>query len=170
MPRTPPHPTPPHPTPPHPTPPHRAPDSEYDHDHATALPRHRQQFVGAPALPKLSPKPTAGQTLHHGAPTRTFPPFPVRAAAPPTRHSVGLLLLYGALDSHPFSPSHVASGRCVLSAAAAGTPAGVVSAFAEPSGWCAGAVLDVAGCAVCASAAPSSCPPPPPPPSPCAQA
>ena len=29
-------------------------------------------------------------------------------------------------------------------------------AFAEPSGWCAGAVLDVAGCAVCASAAPSS--------------
>ena len=39
-----------------------------------------------------------------------------------------------ALDSHPFFPSHVASGRCVLSAAAAGAPAGVVSAFAEPSG------------------------------------
>ena len=37
-----------------------------------------------------------------------------------------------------------------------GAPAGVVSAFAEPSVWCAGAVLDVAGCAVCASAAPSS--------------
>ena len=34
--------------------------------------------------------------------------------------------------------------------------AGVVSAFAEPSGWCTGAVLDVVGCAVCASAAPSS--------------
>ena len=32
---------------------------------------------------------------------------------------------------------------------------GVVSAFAEPSAWCAGAVLVVAGCAVCASAAPS---------------
>ena len=31
-----------------------------------------------------------------------------------------------------------------------------VSAFAEPSCWCAGAVLNVAGCAVCASAAPSS--------------
>ena len=46
--------------------------------------------------------------------------------------------------------------HCVLSAAAAGAPAGVVSAFAEPSGWCAGAVMDVAGCAVCASAAPSS--------------
>ena len=51
--------------------------------------------------------------------------------------------------------SSVASGRCVLSAAAAGAPAGVVSAFTEPSGWCAGAVLDVAGCAVCVSAAPS---------------
>ena len=48
-----------------------------------------------------------------------------------------------------------ASGRCVLSAAAAGAPAGVVSAFAEPSGWCAGAVLDVAG-AICALAAPNS--------------
>ena len=58
-------------------------------------------------------------------------------------HSVGLLFLYGALDSHPFFPSHVASGRYFLSAAA-GAPAGVVSAFAEPSGWCVGAVLDVA--------------------------
>ena len=48
------------------------------------------------------------------------------------------------------------SGRCVLSAAAAGAPAGVVSAFAGPSGWCDGAVLDVAGCAVCASAAPNN--------------
>ena len=53
-------------------------------------------------------------------------------------------------------PPHVASGRCVLSAAAAGAPAGVVSAFAEPSSWCAGAVLDVAGWAVCASAAPNN--------------
>ena len=60
-----------------------------------------------------------------------------------------------ALDSHPFFPSHVAPGRCFLSAAAAGAPAGVVSAFVEPSGWCAGAVLDVAFCAVCLSAAPS---------------
>ena len=41
-------------------------------------------------------------------------------------------------------------GRCVLSAAAAGALAGVVSAFAEPSSWCVGAVLNVAGCAVCA--------------------
>ena len=48
------------------------------------------------------------------------------------RHSVGWLFLYGALDGHPFFPSHVASGRCVLSAAA-GVPAGVVSASAEPS-------------------------------------
>ena len=38
----------------------------------------------------------------------------------------------------------------------AGAPAGVVSAFAEPSGWCAGAVLDVAWCAVCVSVAPNS--------------
>ena len=38
----------------------------------------------------------------------------------------------------------------------AGALAGVVSAFEEPSGWCAGAVLDVAGCAVWASPAPSS--------------
>ena len=75
---------------------------------------------------------------------------------PPCVTSVGLWFLYGALDSHPFFPSHVASGRCVLSAAAAAAPAGVVSAFAEPSSWCAGAVLNVAGCAVCASAAPSS--------------
>ena len=36
------------------------------------------------------------------------------------------------LDGHPFFPSHVALGCCVLSAAAAGAPAGVVSAFAEP--------------------------------------
>ena len=75
---------------------------------------------------------------------------------PPVWHSVGVLFLYGALDGHPLFPSHVALGRCVLSAAAAGAPAGVVSAFAEPSGWCAGAVLNVAGCAVCVSAAPSS--------------
>ena len=43
-----------------------------------------------------------------------------------------------ALDSHPFFPPHVASGRCFLSAVAAGALAGVVSAFAEPSGCCAG--------------------------------
>ena len=82
------------------------------------------------------------------------------------------LFLYGALDSHPFVPSHVASRRCVLSAAAAGAPAGVVSTFAEPSGRCVGAVLNVAGCAVCVLAAPNSwctggcagcCAPPPPP-------
>ena len=44
----------------------------------------------------------------------------------------------------------------VLSVAAGCAPAGVVCAFAEPSGWCAGAVLVVAGCTVCGSAAPSS--------------
>ena len=73
---------------------------------------------------------------------------------PPVRHSIWLLFLYGALDSHPFFPLHVASGCCFLSAAAAGAPAGAVSAFTEPSGWY--AVLDIARCAVCTSAAPSS--------------
>ena len=34
----------------------------------------------------------------------------------------------------------IPSGCCVLSAAAADAPAGVVCAFVEPSGWCAGAV------------------------------
>ena len=38
----------------------------------------------------------------------------------------GLLFLYGALDSHPFFPPHVVSGRCFLSAAAAGALAGVL--------------------------------------------
>ena len=61
-----------------------------------------------------------------------------------------------ALDSHPFFPLHVAWGCCFLSAAAASAPVSVASAFTEPSGWCAGAVLDVAWCAVCASVAPSS--------------
>ena len=74
----------------------------------------------------------------------------------PRQNRSGQNHLYGALDSHPFFPSRAASGRCFLSAAAAGALAGVVSAFAEPRGWCAGAVLDVAWCAVCASAAPSS--------------
>ena len=75
---------------------------------------------------------------------------------PPVWHSVGLLFLYGALDSHPFFPSHVASGCCFLPAAAAGALAGVVSAFAEPSSWRVGTVLNVAWCAVCVSAAPNS--------------
>ena len=66
------------------------------------------------------------------------------------------MLLYGALDGHPFFPSHVASGRYFLSAAAAGALAGVVSAFAEPSKWCVGTVLNAAWCAVCVSAAPNS--------------
>ena len=43
--------------------------------------------------------------------------------------------LYGALDSHPFFPPHAASGRCILTAATACVPVGVVSAFAEPRNW-----------------------------------
>ena len=64
--------------------------------------------------------------------------------------------LRGPGRGHPFFPSHVASGCCVLSAAAAGVPAGVGSAFAEPGRWCAGAVLDVARCGVGVSAAPNN--------------
>ena len=60
------------------------------------------------------------------------------------------------LDSHPLFPSHVASGCCFLSAAAASALAGVVFCFAEPSNWCVGAVLNVAWCAGCASAAPNN--------------
>ena len=62
---------------------------------------------------------------------------------------------FGIFDFSLKFPSHVASGRCFLPAAAAGAPAGVVSAFTEPSSWCVGAVLNVAWCAVCASAAPN---------------
>ena len=75
---------------------------------------------------------------------------PTKSPPPPCNIPSGCCFFTGALDSHPFFPSHVASGRCVLSAAAAGAPAGVVSAFAEPRRWCAGAVRNVAGCAVCA--------------------
>ena len=78
--------------------------------------------------------------------------------APPVWHSVWLLFLYGALDGHPLFPSHVASGRCFLWAVAAGALAGVISAFAEPSSWCVGTVLNVAWCAVCVSAAPNNWP------------
>ena len=76
---------------------------------------------------------------------------------PPPRVTFRLVVVsLRARDSHPFFASNVASGCCFLLVTAAGAPAGVVAAFAEPSGWCAGAVLDVAGCAVCASVVPSS--------------
>ena len=55
----------------------------------------------------------------------------------------------------PVLPFACCVGCCVLSAAAAAARAGVISAFAEPRGWCAGAVLVAAG-AVCALAVPSS--------------
>ena len=46
---------------------------------------------------------------------------------------------------HRFFPSHAASSRCVLSAAAPCCPAGVVLALAEPSSWRTGVVLVAAG-------------------------
>ena len=109
-------------------------------------------------------RPTSSESARPRVPCRRAPgPVPpgggmgreARYQHPPLPSCDIPLFLYGALDSHPFFPSHVASGRCFLSAAAAGALAGVVSAFAEPSSWCVGAVLNVAG-AVCASAAPSS--------------
>ena len=59
---------------------------------------------------------------------------------PPPPCVTFLLFLYGALDSHPVFPSHVASGHCFLTAAAAGAPAGVV---------CGAQWLVCQGCAGC---------------------
>ena len=110
--------------------------------------------LGLDAAPPPPPSLLAGP-LERGGEGGFCPPPPPRgdtwmcqvmiAIIPPPPCDIPLLFLYAALDSHPFFPSHVASGRCSLSA---GAPAGVVSAFAEPSGWCAGAVPDVAGCGV----------------------
>ena len=58
---------------------------------------------------------------------------------------MGLQFLDGALDSHPSFPSRATSGRCILSAAAACVPNGVVSALAESSSWRNGVVPVVAG-------------------------
>ena len=86
-------------------------------EHGSAPPRQRGRFCSQPPC--------------------TSPP---RALPPPVWHSVWLLFLYGAVDSHPFFPSHVAPGCCFLSVLL------LVSfpTFAKPSGWCAGAALDVA--------------------------
>ena len=67
--------------------------------------------------------------------------------------SVWLLFLYGALDSRLFFLRRVAAFCQPL------RPVLLLVSFPRsrsPVGWCAGAVLDVAGCAVCALAAPSS--------------
>ena len=75
---------------------------------------------------------------------------PPHSGRPPPRcvsvgmWSVGLLFLHGALDSHPLFSSRAASGRCVLTAAAACACAGV-SASAEPRSWHTGSVLVGAG-------------------------
>ena len=58
---------------------------------------------------------------------------------------VGLLFLPRSLDSHPFFPSRVVSGCCVLVATAACVPAGVISASAEPRNWYTRVVLVGAG-------------------------
>ena len=69
----------------------------------------------------------------------------------PTEMATDLQIPHGTIW-HTFIAPHFAISKRHR----AGAPAGVVCAFAEPRGWCAGVVLDVAGCAVCTSAAPSS--------------
>ena len=105
---------------------------------------------------KMDQIPARDKTARGHTNARPIPPPPINSPPPLCDTPSGCCSFTGALDSHPFFPSHVASGRCFLSAAAAGAPAGVVSAFAEPSSWCVGAVLNVAGGAVCVSAAPNS--------------
>ena len=56
--------------------------------------------------------------------------------------------IYRAPDSPPFVPSRVASGRCALTAAAAGVPCGVISASAGPSSWRTGGQPVVVGVVV----------------------
>ena len=94
-------------------------------------------------LPRSS---TGGQTtLRAGAGGLGGRSGPFSSPPPPVWHSVGLHFLSGALGSPPFFPPRAAAGRCVLTAAAAGVPCGVVAALAEPSSWrtggCAGVVL-----------------------------
>ena len=93
----------------------------------TCLARAREER-GRPA-PRPRPE-GGGGGVHAGGRRGGRPPLADRCARarplPPPPPLVGSL-------PHPFFPSHVASGRCVLSAAAAGAPAGVGSAFAEPS-------------------------------------
>ena len=67
----------------------------------------------------------------------------------------GCCFFAGALDSHPFFPSHVASGRCFCRPL---RPVLLLVSFPHsrsPVRWCSGAVLVAAG-AVCALAVPSS--------------
>ena len=133
-------------------------DSRRSTQRITAVPGSRPATGGNHPQHRPPPRP------HGQSPPRTRNGLPnpwegrsVKAPPCVTFHLLfWLLFLYGALDSHPFFPSHVASGRCFLLAAAAGALAGVVSAFAKPSSWCVGAVLNVAWCAVCASVAPNS--------------
>ena len=60
---------------------------------------------------------------------------PLQCPLPPCGMPSGCGFFYGALDGHPSFPSHAAPGRCVLTAAAAGVPWGVVSAVAGPGSW-----------------------------------
>ena len=77
----------------------------------------------------------------HGVPTFQTPQPPIARHRPHVRHSVGLLYLHGARDSHPFFPARAASGRCILTAAVVCVPAGIVSVSPEPSSWHTGVVL-----------------------------
>ena len=94
---------------------------------------------------------TAPANPLHSLPPRTIVAYtaPALVAASNTSHAPlcdipsGCGFPTGPLDTHLFFPSRAASGRCVLSAAAAGVPAGVVSALEGSSSWRTG------GCAGC---------------------
>ena len=115
----------------------------------------RTQNVSKAALDSslhlLSPQVQAAQLLVAGC----HPP-------PPVTFRRVAVSLRGAGQS-PVLPLRVESGRCVLLAAAACVPDGVVCRLAEPSSWCTGVVLVVAGvvCRVFAVHSPPhpGCPP-----------
>ena len=141
-----------------------------------AMPRClRCSRVGSPACPPAPQISKTGPVSQGGPPAcGQRPGWHVAADAnlsgrrvqhytppPPVRHSVGLLFRY--LDSHPFSPSRAASGHCLLTAAAAGVPAGVGAAVPGPSSWRTGGGAGCCGgrCTVVAAHSPPRSGPPP---------
>ena len=63
---------------------------------------------------------TPDQRPHNRSVPRSLPPPPPPAARPVCDIPSGCSSVTGALDSHPVSPPRAASGRCVLTATAAG--------------------------------------------------
>ena len=101
----------------------------------------------------MGPTQVSGHGTHHdsrGCGPRSWPTGVVLVAAgvvlqflsPSPLRVLVVQFLYGALDSHPFFPSHAASGCCFLTAA---VPCDVISMVVEPSSWRTGVVLVAAG-------------------------